>query len=60
MPPHSVGGGQHAYTLHIYALSFVPHFSAAKGEVTREVLLTKTKDSILDSAELKVVILQES
>ena len=54
VPPHSAGGGLHTYTLHIYALSAVPHFADSAGEITREVLLTQIRDSILDSADLKV------
>lgn len=32
----------------------VPHFANSAGEITREVLLTQIRDSILDSADLKV------
>ena len=53
--PHSAGGGPKTYTLHLYALSKTPELPQPAGEVTREVLLTAIKDSILDSAELKVV-----
>jgi phosphatidylethanolamine-binding protein (PEBP) family uncharacterized protein len=53
--PHSAGGGPKTYTLHVYALSKTPQFNQPANEVTREVLLASIKDSILDSAELKVV-----
>ncbi len=53
--PHSAGGGPKTYTLHVYALSKTPEFQQPANEVTREVLLASIKDSILDSAELKVV-----
>lgn len=54
VPPHSAGGGKQTYTLHVYALSIVPEFDPKNGTITREVLLTKIKDSILDSADLNV------
>jgi phosphatidylethanolamine-binding protein (PEBP) family uncharacterized protein len=53
-PPHSQGPGLKTYTLTVYALSESPQLSQPQREVTREVLLTAIKDSILDSAELKV------
>ena len=52
--PHSQGGGTKTYTLHVYALSKTPQFSQPASEVTREVLLTAIKESILDSADLNV------
>ncbi|MGZ0709087.1 hypothetical protein ACWPKO_12205 [Coraliomargarita sp. W4R53] len=42
------------YTIHVYALSAPPQLKKPQREVTREVLLTAIKDSILDSAELQV------
>ena len=54
VPPHSAGGGQHTYTLHIYALSAVPKFSGTDGKITRDELLTEIKETILDSADLHV------
>jgi hypothetical protein len=42
------------YTIHLYALSATPSFQQSPREVTREVLLNAIKDSVLDSAELKV------
>lgn len=53
-PPHSQGPGLKTYTIHLYALSAAPTFTQSPREVTREVLLNEIKDSILDSAELKV------
>src|SRR6185436_17266666 len=53
-PPHSQGPGLKTYTIHVYALSAPPELDRPQREVTREVLLTAIKDSILDSAELKV------
>ncbi len=53
-PPHSQGPGLKTYTVHVYALSAAPKLDKSQREVTREVLLTAIKDSILDSAELKV------
>ncbi len=54
VPPHSSGGAKQTYTLHLYALSIVPQFDKEEGPVTREVLLTKIKDHILDSSDLNV------
>lgn len=53
-PPHSQGPGLKNYTIHIYALSVPPKLDKPQREVTREVLLNAIKDSILDSAVLKV------
>lgn len=53
-PPHSQGPGLKTYTIHVYALSDPPRLTQNAREVTREVLLTAIKDSILDSAELNV------
>ena len=52
-PPHSQGPGLKTYTIHVYALSAPPQMDKPQREVTREVLLSAIKDSILDSAELK-------
>ena len=52
--PHSAGGGTHTYTLHVYALSAVPAFDAAAGQVTREMLLEKIKGTTLATADLRV------
>ncbi|HSH93386.1 MAG TPA: YHYH protein [Roseimicrobium sp.] len=52
--PHSQGPGLKTYTITIYALSATPQISRPQREVSRDVLLTAIKDSILDSAELKV------
>ncbi len=54
VPPHSAGGGKQTYTLHLYALASVPEFDAGPSPVTRDALLTHIKDSILDSADLRV------
>ena len=53
-PPHSQGPGLKTYTIHLYALSTSPALGQSPREVTREGLLTAIKDSMLDSAELKV------
>jgi len=53
-PPHSQGPGLKTYTIHVYALSTSPKLPDSAREVTRDVLLTAIKNSILDSAELKV------
>ncbi len=53
-PPHSQGPGLKTYTIHLYALSAAPTLTKSPREVTREALLNAIKDSILDSAELKV------
>ena len=54
-PPHSQGPGPKTYVLTVYALSAPAQLNQPAREVTREVLLAAIKDSILDSAELKVV-----
>ena len=54
-PPHSQGPGPKTYVLTVYALSAPAPLNQPAREVTREVLLAAIKDSILDSAELKVV-----
>jgi phosphatidylethanolamine-binding protein (PEBP) family uncharacterized protein len=53
-PPHSQGPGLKTYIIHLYALCASPQLSRPPSEVTRDVLLNAIKDSILDSAELKV------
>ena len=53
-PPHSQGPGLKSYTIHVYALSAPPQLDKPPREVTRAVLLTAIKDSVLDSAELRV------
>jgi phosphatidylethanolamine-binding protein (PEBP) family uncharacterized protein len=52
--PHSQGPGLKTYTIHVYALSESPRITRPPGDVTREVLLNSIRDTILDSAELKV------
>ena len=54
VPPHSSGGAKQTYTLHLYALSAAPQLDAGSGAVTRDALLAKIEDSILDSADLRV------
>ena len=54
-PPHSQGPGPKTYVLTMYALSTPLHLNQLPREVTREVLLDRMKDLILDSAELRVV-----
>jgi phosphatidylethanolamine-binding protein (PEBP) family uncharacterized protein len=53
-PPHSQGPGLKTYTIHIYALSAPPQLAQPPRDVTRELLLNAIKNSVLDSAELKV------
>ncbi len=54
-PPHSQGPGPKTYVLTMYALSAPLDLDQPSREVTREVLLDRMKDLILDSAELRVV-----
>ena len=54
-PPHSKGPGAKTYIYTIYALSKLPQLSIEPARVSREVLLDAIKESILASAELKVV-----
>lgn len=56
--PHSAGGAKQTYTLHIYALSDRPKFESGEGKVTRDLLLTKIQDLILDSADLNVTYMR--
>ncbi len=54
-PPHSKGPGEKTYILTAYALSTPLEIAASPNEVNRDVLLAAMENSILDSAELKVV-----
>ncbi|MCX6969118.1 MAG: YbhB/YbcL family Raf kinase inhibitor-like protein [Verrucomicrobia bacterium] len=54
-PPHSRGPGEKTYIYTVYALSAPPQLGVEPANVSREVLLAAIKDSILASAELKVV-----
>jgi len=54
-PPHSKGPGEKTYIYTVYALSAPPQLSVEPAQVSRDVLLEVVKDSILGSAELKVV-----
>jgi len=54
-PPHSKGPGPKTYILTVYALSAPVEISVPPSEVNRSILLAAMKDSILDSAELRVV-----
>jgi len=54
-PPHSKGPGPKTYILTVYALSASVQISVPPSEVNRSMLLAAMKDSILDSAELRVV-----
>ena len=54
-PPHSKGPGAKTYIFTVYALSKPPHISVEPARGSREVLLDAIKESILASAELKVV-----
>jgi len=53
-PPHSQGPGPKTYTIHLYAVSVTPQFAQSPNAVTREDLLNAIKDTVLDSADLKV------
>ena len=53
-PPHSQGPGLKTYIIHVYALSAPPQFDRPPREVSRDVLLTAIKETVLDSAELQV------
>jgi len=54
-PPHSKGPGAKTYVYTIYALSAPVKLDVPPAQVSREVLLTGMKGSILATAELKVV-----
>ncbi|MEI6035092.1 MAG: YbhB/YbcL family Raf kinase inhibitor-like protein [Verrucomicrobiae bacterium] len=54
-PPHSKGPGEKTYIYTIYALSAPPQLSVVPAQVSRDVLLSAIKGSILGRAELKVV-----
>jgi len=54
-PPHSKGPGEKLYIYTIYALSAPPRLGVEPAKVSRAVLLAAIKDSVLDTAELKVV-----
>lgn len=53
-PPHSKGPGAKTYVVTTYALSAPVQIAEPPERVNRAVLLAAMKDSILDSAELKV------
>ncbi len=54
-PPHSKGPGAKTYVYTLYALSAPVKLDVRPAQVSREVLLTAMKGSILATAELKVV-----
>jgi phosphatidylethanolamine-binding protein (PEBP) family uncharacterized protein/Spy/CpxP family protein refolding chaperone len=54
-PPHSKGPGAKTYIYTLYALSAPVKLNVPPAQVSREVLLTAMKDSILETTELKVV-----
>ncbi len=54
-PPHSKGPGEKIYIYTVYALSASPQLGVEPAKVSRDVLLAAIKDTILASAELKVV-----
>jgi phosphatidylethanolamine-binding protein (PEBP) family uncharacterized protein len=54
-PPHSKGPGPKKYTYTVYALAVAPRISVAPEDVSRDVLLSAIKDSILATAELNVI-----
>jgi phosphatidylethanolamine-binding protein (PEBP) family uncharacterized protein len=58
-PPHSQGPGDKTYVLTVYALSAPPQIAQQPREVTRDVLLTAIKDSVLASASMNVVYARE-
>ena len=53
-PPHSKGPGVKNYFITMYALSAPVEISLPPSQVNRNVLLNAIKDTILDSAQLKV------
>ena len=54
-PPHSKGPGPKKYTYTVYALAAAPRITVPPEEVSREVLLSAVKGSILATAELNVI-----
>ena len=54
-PPHSKGPGAKTYTYTLYGLSAPVKLDVPPAQVSREVLLAAMKDTILATAELKVV-----
>jgi len=54
-PPHSKGPGAKTYVYTVYALSEPVRLEVKPSEVSRDVLLAAMKDSILATAELRVV-----
>jgi Raf kinase inhibitor-like YbhB/YbcL family protein len=54
-PPHSKGPGEKTYIYTVYALSAPPEPGVEPSEVSRDVLLAAIKDTVIASAELKVV-----
>lgn len=58
-PPHSQGPGDKTYVLTIYALSAAPQISQSPSNVTRDVLLSAIKGSVLGSASMNVIYARE-
>jgi phosphatidylethanolamine-binding protein (PEBP) family uncharacterized protein len=54
-PPHSKGPGAKTYIYTIYAMSSPVKLDVPPAQVSREVLLAAMKDSVLATAELRVV-----
>jgi phosphatidylethanolamine-binding protein (PEBP) family uncharacterized protein len=54
-PPHSKGPGPKTYIYTLYALSAPVSLTVPSSQVSREVLLAEMKDTILSTAEMKVV-----
>ena len=54
-PPHSKGPGAKTYVYTVYALSAPVKLDVPPTQVSREVLLAAVKDSLLATAELRVV-----
>jgi phosphatidylethanolamine-binding protein (PEBP) family uncharacterized protein/Spy/CpxP family protein refolding chaperone len=59
-PPHSKGSGAKTYIYTLYALSSPVKVDVSPSEVNRDVLLAAMKDSILATAEMKVVFSRPS
>ena len=54
-PPHSKGPGPKTYVYTVYALSSPVKLDVMPSEVSRDVLLAAMKDSVIATAELRVV-----
>ncbi|MCX6929764.1 MAG: hypothetical protein NT154_42105 [Verrucomicrobia bacterium] len=54
-PPHSKGPGPKTYVYTVYALSAPVKLEVPSAQVSREILLAAMKDTVLATAELRVV-----